>query len=205
MQRVLVVDPNQTPLMPPHPARARKLLKAGKAAVYRRYPFTIILKYEVEAPQAQPIELKVDPGSKTTGISIVAQFARGWMLLWAANLTHRGQTIKLNLDKRRAVRRSRRSRKTRYRKPCFDHRTQPKGWLPPSLQSRMDNVYHWAKKLTGYIPITALQVETVRFDAQLMQNPEISGVQYQQGELQGYEKSENTYLRSGAVNAFTVV
>ena len=176
--------------MPTYPARARKLLKIGKAAVYRRYPFTIILKYAVDAPQTQSAQLKIDPGSKTTGISIVAQFTRGWVVLWAANLTHRGQAIKLNLEKRRAVRRSRRHRNIRYRKPRFNNRTRPKDWLPPSLQSRVDNVYHWAKKLQRNIPITSIQVETVRFDTQKMENPEISGVEYQQGELVGYEVRE---------------
>ena len=56
MQRVFVLDANQQPLMPCHPARARELLSKGKAAVYRRYPFTIILKYTVEADN-QPITL----------------------------------------------------------------------------------------------------------------------------------------------------
>jgi len=43
------------------------LLKQGKAAVLRRYPFMLILKaVHVEAESA-PLRLKVDPGSKTTG------------------------------------------------------------------------------------------------------------------------------------------
>jgi 5-methylcytosine-specific restriction endonuclease McrA len=190
MQRVLVLDTNKKSLMPTHPAKARKLLSAGKAAVYRRYPFTIILKYAVEAPQSQPVELKVDPGSKTTGISIVAQFARGWVVLWAANVHHRAQVIKLNLEKRGHARRSRRHRKTRYRQPRFNNRIRPDGWLAPSLKSRVDNVFHWSCKLAGLTPVSAIQVETVRFDTHLMQKPEISGVEYQQGQLQGYEVRE---------------
>ena len=113
MQKVFVLDTNKKPLMPTHPAKARKLLKAGKAALFRRYPFTIILKYAITEPKTQEIELKVDPGSKTTGLSLSAKYNRGWVVVWAANLTHRGGTVKLNLDKRRAMRRSRRSRKTR--------------------------------------------------------------------------------------------
>ena len=190
MQRVLVLDTNNVPQMPCHPARARKLLGAGKAAVYRRYPFTIILKYALGDAQRQPTALRLDPGSKITGISIVVQFARGWVLVWAANLHHRGQAIKAGLDRRRALRRSRRHRKTRYRKPRFDNRTRPAGWLAPSLRSRIDNVDHWAGKLMGLCPITSVSAETVRFDTQLMDNPEISGIQYQQGELAGYELRE---------------
>lgn len=190
MQRVLVLDTNKQPLMPCHPARARKLLKAGQAVVYRRYPFTLILKYAVEQPQVQPLELKVDPGSKTTGLSIVAQFAQGWVVLWAANLHHRGKVVKQSLDKRRAVRRSRRHRHTRYRQSRFNNRTRPKGWLAPSLKSRADNVFNWARKLTALAPISRIEVETVRFDTQLMQNPEVKGIEYQQGELFGYEVRE---------------
>src|SRR5687767_13388040 len=93
MQRVLVVDKNKQPLMPCHPARAKMLLKRGKAAVFRQYPFTIILK-EREGGTTQPIEVKIDPGSKTTGIAIVADFKRGKRVIWAAELTHRGQQIR---------------------------------------------------------------------------------------------------------------
>lgn len=190
MQKVLVLDINKNPLMPTHPAKARKLLNAGKAAVYRKYPFTIILKYDIIDPKTQPIELKIDPGSKTTGISIVALFKRGYVALWVANLEHRGHIIKVDLARRSNVRKSRRNRKTRYRKPRFDNRTRPRGWLAPSMQSRVDNVFHWARKLIGYIPITQIVVETARFDTQKMENPEITGVEYQQGELAGYEVKE---------------
>ena len=76
MQRVLVVDKNKTPLMPCHPARAKELLNKGKAAVLHHYPFTIILKYDVE-PNNQPVTFKVDPGSRTTGLALVADFKRG--------------------------------------------------------------------------------------------------------------------------------
>jgi len=79
MQRVFVLDTKKKPLMPCHPARARKLLKKGKAAVYRRYPFTIILKERVDG-QLQPVEIKFDPGSRTTGIALVGHFElRGYL------------------------------------------------------------------------------------------------------------------------------
>ena len=190
MQRVLVVDTNKQSLMPTQPARARKLLSAGKAAVYRRYPFTIILKCAIDDPQLQGVELKVDPGSRATGIALVADFKRGRRAVFAANLVHRGQAIKKNLGQRRSVRRSRRNRKCRYRPPRFLNRTKPKGWLPPSLKSRVDNVQVWARRLIGHVPVTSIEVETVRFDTQKLENPEISGVEYQQGTLLGYEIRE---------------
>ena len=95
------------------------LLNKGKASVYRRYPFTIILKREVEEIDSQPFRLKIDPGSKTTGMAILND--RTGEVVWAAELQHRGWQIKSNLDSRHAIRRSRRNRKTRYRKPRFNN------------------------------------------------------------------------------------
>src|SRR5229473_3975437 len=68
---VFLVDTHRQPLSPVHPGRARLLLKAGKAAVLKRYPFTLLLKVAVQAPQVHPLRLKLDPGSRTTGIAIV--------------------------------------------------------------------------------------------------------------------------------------
>ncbi len=104
MQRVFVLDNQKQPLMPCHPARARQLLDRGKAAVFRRVPFTLILK-ERTGGDVQPVEARVDPGSRTTGLALVARYPRGDQVVWAANLSHRGQTIKRNLDSRRAIRR----------------------------------------------------------------------------------------------------
>ena len=72
----------------------------------------------------------------------------------------------------------------------FDNRTKPEGWLAPSLQHRVDTVLAWVNRLMRLAPITALSQELVRFDMQAMQNPEISGVGYQQGTLLGYEVRE---------------
>jgi 5-methylcytosine-specific restriction endonuclease McrA len=189
MNRVFVLSNTKQPLMPCHPARARELLRKGKAAVFRMQPFTIILKFRSDG-DVQSTEFKVDPGSKTTGIALVAHFKRGYRLIWAANLEHRGQAIRLALESRRSLRRGRRGRKTRYRQARFLNRARPKGWLPPSLQSRVDNISIWFNRLLRYAPLTSAEVETVRFDTQKMMNPEITGVDYQQGELAGYEIRE---------------
>ena len=121
MGNVFVLDTNKQPLDPVHPGWARKLLSSGQAAVLRRYPFTLILKKEVPQPVTQPLHLKLDPGSKTTGLALVNN--QSDEVVFAAELTHRGQQIKQALDARRAVRRSRRQRKTRYRAPCQRPRT----------------------------------------------------------------------------------
>ena len=189
MQRVLVVDKNKRPIMPCHPARARELLKTGKAAVLRRFPFTIIMKAREEGT-TQAIQAKIDPGAQTTGIVLVADFKRGLCCIWAAELTHRGHQIRASLLQRRQQRRSRRNRKTRYRQARFLNRRRKQGWLPPSLQSRVDNIWTWLKRLNHCTPLTHLALELVRFDTQKLQNPEISGVEYQQGELLGYEVRE---------------
>ena len=175
--------------MPCSFARARELLKKKKAAVFRCYPFTILLKNRKEG-DVQKTELKLDPGSKTSGVAIVSKTNKGQKAIWAAHLFHRGLSIKKALDSRRAIRRGRRFRHTRYRKARFNNRTRKKGWLAPSLKSRVDNIYYLTKKLTCFAPISSISIETVRFDTQKIQNPEVSGTQYQQGELFGYEIKE---------------
>ncbi len=189
MNRVFVLDRNKQPLMPCHPARARELLREGKAAVYRRIPFTVLL-HEQEGGEVQPVEFKADPGSKTTGIALVVHGKRGPKVVWAANLKHRGDAIRKRLADRRALRRGRRNRNTRYREARFDNRTRPSGWLPPSLQSRVDNVKSWLNKLALHVPLSECHVETVRFDTQTMQRPGVTGIEYQQGTLAGYEVRE---------------
>ncbi|MEH1932826.1 MAG: RNA-guided endonuclease IscB [Nostoc sp.] len=94
------------------------------------------------------------------------------------------------LTSRRQLRRSRRNRKTRYRKPRFLNRTRPQGWLAPSLQSRVENIKTWVNRLRRFAPVVAISQELVRFDMQLMANPDIQGKEYQQGTLVGYETRE---------------
>jgi len=185
--QVFVIDTNKQPLSLCRPSVARKLLRDGKAAVYRRFPFTLILKRAVELTEpVPPIRVKVDPGSKTTGIALI----QADKVVFAAELEHRGQAIKDALEKRRAIRQGRRNRKTRYRKPRFQNRTRPAGWLAPSLKSRVDNLQTWLVRFVKFCNVQAISMELVRFDTQLMQDAEVSGVEYQQGELAGYEVRE---------------
>ena len=189
MSKVFVLDTNKQPLDPVHPGHARLLLKRGRAAVWRRFPFTIILNSTVATTQVEPLRVKLDPGSKTTGIAVLND-ASG-EVVFAAELNHRGHKISDAVATRRTIRRSRRQRKTRYRKPRFDNRRNKKpGWLPPSLQSRVSNVLTWVQRLSRLCSITAISLELVKFDMQQMDNPEISGVEYQQGTLAGYEVRE---------------
>jgi 5-methylcytosine-specific restriction endonuclease McrA len=171
--------------MPCHPARARQMLRDGKAIVHQMYPFTIRMKKKT-GNKTQPIQLKPDPGSKHTGISLVTEKGK---VLFLAELNHRGEQIKQNLLTRKGHRQFRRSQRW-YREARFNNRTKPEGWLPPSVQHRVDTTFSWAKKLIKICPITKIEIEQVRFDTQKMQNAEISGIEYQQGTLAGYEIRE---------------
>ena len=188
MSRVFVIDTNKRPLDPVHPGQARLLVSSGRAAVWRMAPFTIILKEAVPEAPVKPLRVKLDPGSRKTGLAIVDD--ETGQIVFAAELEHRGRRVKARLDRRRALRRGRRARKTRYRKPRFDNRTRPKGWLPPSLESRVANCLTWVERLRRLCPVSDLTMELVRFDTHLMQEAEVSGVLYQQGELAGYEVRE---------------
>ena len=178
---VFVLDTNKLSCYPIHPGKARLLLTQGKAAVFRKYPFTIILK-EVSKP-TKKYRLKLDPGARYTGLALLSNTS----IVWCAELEHRGFQISEALTKRRQVRRSRRNRKTRYRKPRFLNRKLPKGWLPPSLMSRVNNIKSWVNKLIKYAPVDSISMELVKFDTQKIVNPEIQGTEYQKSELFGYE------------------
>src|SRR5919202_4295130 len=125
VSKVFVLDTQKRPLEPVHPGHARLLLKEGKAAIFRRYPFTIIRKAAAPAAPPEPLRVKIDPGSKTTGLALVND--QTGEVVWAGEITHRGGAIRHALLARRARRRSRRTRKTRHRAPRFLNRRRPEG------------------------------------------------------------------------------
>jgi 5-methylcytosine-specific restriction endonuclease McrA len=186
---VFVLGKNKQPLMPCHAARARILLKKGRAAVFRRFPFTIILK-DRESGMTQPMRIKIDPGSKVSGIAITVKRQSGETVVIAANLQHRSEAIVKSMNHRRIIRRSRRNRKTRYREARFNNRVRQCGWLPPSIYSRIANIETWVRRIKIFTPIQYVSLENVKFDMQLMENPDIQGVEYQHGTLAGFELRE---------------
>ena len=188
MSKIFVIDTDKRPLDPIHSAQARQFLKNKKAAIFRQFPFTIILKESRPDSPVSPLRLKLDPGAKTTGMALVNDSTGE--VVFAAELKHRGFAIRDALTSRRQLRRSRRARKTRYRQPRFLNRTRLGGWLAPSLQSRIENIKTWVKKLRNLARIEAISQELVRFDMQLMANLDIQGKEYQQGTLAGYETRE---------------
>ena len=199
---VFVLDQHQKPLMPCSEKRARLLLARGRARVHRLIPFTIrLIDRAVAQSELQPLELKIDPGSKTSGLVLVrnrdtvnaetGEITATAHVLNLFELIHRGVQISHALTARRQMRRRRRSANLRYRAPRFlNRKNKGKGWLAPSLQHRIDTTLSWVARLRNVAPITHLAQELVRFDMQQLENPEIAGVEYQQGELVGYEVRE---------------
>jgi 5-methylcytosine-specific restriction endonuclease McrA len=189
---VFVLDKRKTPLMPCSERRARLLLRKGRAVVHRMVPFTIRLKdRSVQVSALQPTVLKVDPGSKTTGMALARVEARAagevHHALHLAELIHRGEEVRERLRKRAGYRRRRRGANLRYRAPRWRNRGRAPRWLPPSLQSRIGNVLTFARRYQRWVPVSRIEVERVKFDLALQQNPELTGVEYQRGELFGWE------------------
>lgn len=177
---VYVINRHGKPLMPCKPAKARKLLKEGKAKIKNYEPFTIQLSYG-SSGYVQPVVLGVDAGSKIIGMSAVANNKEVY-----ASETELRTDITGLLSDRRESRGFRRYRKTRYREPRFNNRKRPKGWLAPSIRHKVDTHLSVIDHVYRILPVSKLIVETASFDIQKIQNPEISGVEYQQGEQLGF-------------------
>jgi len=181
--RVPVLNMRNKPLMPTTPQKARHLLETSKAKVVTRNPFVIQLLYPT-GESKQDITLGIDAGYSKIGYSAVTETQE----LMTGELKLR-TNIKQLLDKKRGARRLKRN-KLWYRQPRFLNRSKPKGWIPPSLDHKLQTHIRLIECLKQILPITKVIVEVSSFDTQKMQNPEISGIEYQQGELQGYEVRE---------------
>jgi RRXRR protein len=189
--------------MPCSEKRTRLLLTRGRAVVHRRSPFTIRLKDRVGG-DVQPVRIKIDPGSETTGVAIITDEDgnKPAKILCLFELAHRGRQISEALTARRAFRRRRRGANRRYRAPRFDNCARAKGWLGPSLRHRVDTCMSWVGRLRRWAPVLAIPVERVRFDTQAIEKPEIPGVEYQQGTLAGYEVREYLLEKFGRTRAY---
>ena len=190
---VYVLSQNGQPLMPTeNHAKVRVFLKQGKAKVVQRCPFTIQLLYE-STTHTQKINLGIDAGSKTIGISATTDSK----VLYEAEVVLRNDIVEL-LSERRALRRSRRNRKTRHRKPRFDNRKKPDGWLAPSIRQKIETHVTVVENITKILPMTKIIVETASFDIQKIKNPEIEGAEYQHGEqLDFWNVREYVLFRDG--------
>jgi len=186
--KVFVQDKHDKALDPTSPVRARKLLNSDRAEVVERQPFTIkILDREKEHSYTKNVTLGIDAGYSKVGFSTVTEDEE----LISGELELRSD-ISRKLEQRRNYRRNRRSRNTRYREPRFDNRKREEGWLAPSIRHKKNEHIRLVNKIKEILPIDKVIVEVAQFDTQRMENPEISGKEYQQGVLQGY--SVRNYL-----------
>ena len=188
---VFVLDKSKKSLAPTTEAKARILLKKGKAVVHKIFPFTIRLKEKKICTKS--FEIKFDVGATVTGVAIVDAIK----CFFFAEIVHSGKAIKKAMDLRRAVRRNRIARKTRYREPRFDNRIKPYGWLPPSVKSRADNIINFAKKYAKLIPLKKVIVERVSFDISSMSSgKKLHGVEYQNGNLKDIKLREFIFKKN---------
>ena len=190
---VYVLSKTGQPLMPTgNHAKVRVLLKQQKAKVVHRCPFTIQLLYD-STDYTQPVSLGIDAGSRHIGVSATTETK----VLYEADVTLRNDIVDL-LSTRREARRTRRSRKARYRKPRFNNRTRKDGWLAPSIQQKVDTHLTVVHKVTEILPVSSITVETASFDIQKIKNPDIAGIGYQQGEqLDFWNVREYVLFRDG--------
>ncbi len=192
---VYVISQNGQPLMPTeNHAKVRILLKNKKAKVIKRCPFTIQLAYD-STNYTQDITLGVDSGSKHIGLSATTRNK----VLFESDVELRNDIVNL-LSIRRQNRRTRRNRKTRYRKPRFNNRRRKEEWLAPSVQNKVDSHLTVIRKVHEILPITKVIVEVASFDIQKIKNPMISGTEYQQGEqLDFWNVREYVLFRDGHI------
>ena len=192
---VFVLDKHKKPLGFTSEKRANHLMTARRACVHKYYPFIIIAK-DLDAKNFDSLptyRIKIDPGAQHTGIAILENGTN--RVMYFAQIEHRAGAIKKAMETRKGARKNRRYRETWYRRSKFAdggkfESSRPKGWLPPSVQSIIDNVTSVVKMLSRYANITTCSFEAVRFDTQLMDNPDIEGVEYQHGSLFGFEIRE---------------
>jgi hypothetical protein len=180
--RVFVLNKNGKPLMPTFPVIARLLLKEKKAKVVRKTPFTIKLLYET-TEFTQPIIAGMDTGSAKVGCAAIS----GDQVLYQSEVSLRND-IKNKMTQRRQYRRTRRSRKLRYRPKRFDNRgnSTKKGRIAPSIRSKVESHIREKKFVESILPVTTWVVELASFDIHKITNPKVEGIEYQNGNMKGF-------------------
>jgi len=177
---IYVLNRHGKPLMPCSQKKAKLLLKKEKAIVVKRKPFTIKL-LNVDGGSKQETLLGEDIGSGKIGLSIRTNKKE----LYSSEVDLRDDIVKL-ISEKRMYRRLKRN-KLWYRKPRFLNRKKDKGWLPPSIQHKLDSHIRVIDNVHKLLPVAKIAVEVAKFDPQKIKNPEIQGKEYQQGDQLGYE------------------
>ena len=178
--RVFVKNMRGESLMPCSQRKARLLLKEGKAKIIGYKPFTIQL-LSPTGESTQDVHIGVDTGAKHIGIAAISEDK----VLIKGEIELRDDIHK-NMMARHQARRDRRNRKTRYRKDRFLNRKRKDGWLPPTVQSKLDATFMWIDRFDSLLPNSILHIEVGKFDTQKMINPDITNEEYQNGQCAGY-------------------
>ena len=187
---VYVLDKDGKPLMPTRRfGKVKHLLKEGLAKVARRDVFTIQLLYEPKTHFVQDVTLGCDPGYTHIGISASTEQRE----LYSEETVINNKMTEL-LKTRSENRRHRRRRKCRCRKARYSNRKREEGWLSPSVAHRRDTHFNRIKFVSSILPIKSFKIEAVSFDIQKIKNPDIEGVEYQQGDCYGYENKRQFVL-----------
>lgn len=173
---VAVLNQHNKPIMPCSQAKARKLLSEKKAKVVRRSPFTIKLLYG-SSGYVQITKMGVDIGSRTIGVSVTANGET----LYVSEVKTRGDEIRSNLERKKMYRRSRRGRKTGYRKPRWRNRKRKEGWLTPTMGSKIQSHVREIEFVKKILPISSITLEIASFDIHKIVNPTVFGSDYQKG------------------------
>ncbi|OQW92645.1 MAG: hypothetical protein BWK78_01075, partial [Thiotrichaceae bacterium IS1] len=177
---VYIVDKNGNHLMPTRRlGKVRRWLKQGQAVIVSHAPFTIKLLFET-GDCIQPLTLGIDTGYKTVGISVISSKQE----LLSAEIQLRTDVSEKLTDKR-MYRRSRRNW-LRYRQPRFLNRKKAIS-LVPSVLHKINSHLRIIKWVKSWLPVAKIVIEMGNFDPHKLKNPEIQGIEYQQGEQWGYE------------------
>jgi len=179
---VYVINKNGNPLMPCKPAKAKHLLKAGKAKVIKRTPFTIKLLWDCEE-NTQEVVAGMDTGSKTIGCAATAN----GKVVYQSEVQIR-QDVSKKMEQRKMYRRNRRGRKTRYRKDRWQNRAsmRKEGRLAPSITSKVDSHLREKKFVESILPVSCWKVEIASFDIHKISNPDVKRWDYQKGNQKGF-------------------
>lgn len=178
---VYVQNKDGKPLMPTSRCgKVRRLLKTGRAVVVEQVPFTIRLCYDT-TDYVQPITLGVDAGTKHIGLSATTYK----MELYASEVEIRSNIVDL-ISTRREARKTRRKNKNRHRKCRFMNRKKENEWIPPSVKEKINSHIRQVKFIYKILPVSKIIIEVGNFDMQKINNPDISGAEYQEGEQLGF-------------------
>lgn len=178
---VYVQDHNGTPLMPTsRHGWVRRAIRANRAVVVRRSPFTIRLLFDTGS-ETQPVSLGIDSGYSTVGFSAVSSKKE----LFSGELELlKGMSERLT---ERAMYRRQRRNRTRFRAPSLRPDTWDKGWYAPSIRHKLDSHIRLVELIKTLLPVSKIVVETGSFDPHKLKTPGMEGLDYQQGEQYGFD------------------